>query len=131
MTPNTDLLSRVLGRIEAEPSRWNQQMWSHQHVDSDGKLWSTFCFAGWTSVLAEGLDPDKPVRFDGYAFERAMNHLGLDPCSASRLFYFCSVPTDIPNQPRQVTFTDMVRRVYEVTGYLYGAAPQDRELVNA
>ena len=84
MTPNWDLINRVVEQIDSRPETWNQGVWK-----AETKCGTAYCFAGWTAAMegarwhplwSSTLDDGTGV----WAF--AHDHLGLSGDQSEALF---------------------------------------------
>lgn len=118
-------LRRVLRHIEAHLLEWDQLRWCHETPDV-----TTYCFAGWAYVLGTGERPfsvgDLVVGFSQPIPETARRLLGLTEAQAEKLFLYTSRPN--PRHPETalpITFRDLCRQVYHVTGVRYRPGQPD------
>lgn len=122
---NEALLREVMAFIKIHPERWNQQRWSQRT-----ECGTTYCLAGWTVLLGFDADWSQHHDFDSYqaedlVYDMARDLLGLTEGQAYELFYFIDGTGPVTpgfelcpssRQRFQVTFADLVRKVFEVTG---------------
>lgn len=116
---NKPFLCEVLHHIETHQKQWSQSSW----VDETASV-TTYCFAGWAYVLGTGehffnvddlvLGATRPLA------ATAAQLLGLTGEQAARIFFY--LRKRYPRNPDgwgPITFADLCRRVYEVTGFRY------------